>query len=65
MTKPTYCNPGYCKSTIRQSCNYFAESVEQYLGPYPPTILKNILCVCLHDLVNLNVTQHLIGKPYG
>ena len=30
-------------------------------GPYPLTILKNILCFCLQDFVNLDVTQLLIG----
>ena len=30
-------------------------------GSYTPTILKNILCLFLHDLVNLNGTQLLIG----
>ena len=32
-----------------------------YLGLYSPTILKNILCLFLEDLVNLNVMQLLIG----
>ena len=29
--------------------------------PYSPTILKNILCLFLQNLVNLNVTRLLIG----
>ena len=31
------------------------------MGLYSPTILKNILCLFLQDLVNLNVTQLVIG----
>ena len=31
------------------------------LGPYSPTILKNILCIFPQDFVNSNVTQLLIG----
>ena len=34
---------------------------KRYRGRYSPTILKNILCLFLQDLVNLNVTQILIG----
>ena len=30
-------------------------------GSYSPIILKNIFCLFLHDFVNLNVTQLLIG----
>ena len=33
----------------------------KFLAPYSPTILVNILCGFLQDLLNLNVTRLLIG----
>ena len=33
----------------------------KYLDPYSPTFLKNILCLFLQDLANLNAIQILIG----
>ena len=32
------------------------------MGPFSPTILRNILCLFLQDFVNLNAIRFLIGK---
>ena len=45
----------------RTSSAFLSRVNIQHSGPYSLTILKNILCPSLQDIVNLNVTQLLIG----